>query len=202
MRYSGVVTEVRHEWVWGGDVAMLPNRLNTSRGQSSLFSQQTWWFVERAVPQSEVAAVRALDHLYDRVVAELARYRSRMIATGDTTRQDWANWLTQWLRTEGEEIRDELARKIRLASSSDQMEMQTAIQAAEELVDLSERHVRGTTDDWDLIWEWAKEILPSLRRSFRQFPGSAIDEPSGATDAIQLPLTQTPATWRRLIPLS
>lgn len=171
---------------------MLPNRLRTSGGQSSLVSQQPWLFVELTVPQSEAAAMQALDRLYERTVAESTRCRARAVETGDTLRQDWANWLTQWLRTEGRETRDEIARKIRLASPSDQIEMRAAIRAAEELLDLTEQHVPKPSDDWDRVWEWAKEILPSLRRSFRQFPGSALDEPADVTDATQLLPTETP----------
>lgn len=192
MQHSGVVTEVRHEWVWEGEVSMLPNRLRTSGGQSSLVSQQPWLFVEVTVPQSEAAAMQALDRLYGRTVAESTRCRARAAETGDTVRQGLANWLIQWLRTEGREIRDEIARKIRPASPSDQIEMRAAIQATEELLDLTEQHVPKPSDDWDCVWEWAKEILPSLRRSFRHFPGSDLDEPADVTDADATQLSLAP----------
>lgn len=194
MQCSRIITHVKHEWVWGADAAMGAMRLNTSKGQSLTFDQhqQQWSSIERAVSQSEADAIQALDHLYARVVAESARYLDYAIETGDVVRQEWADWLMQWLRIEGREIADELARKIRLASPREQMRMKAAIEAAEKFIDLPIHHAPKTPDDWDLLWDWAKEILPSLRCSFRQFLGDVSDESSAVADAIQRSQEETP----------
>lgn len=193
MRYHETVSCVRHEWVWGGGGAMTPIGVNASEGQSLMASQryEQWSRVERAAPQSEADAMQALDRLYARVIHELRRYRDYAALTGDIVRQERADWLMQRIETNGRQIKDELAGKIRLASPSEQMEMQTAIQAAEDFIDLPIHHFPKTPDDWDLVWDWAKEILLSLRRSFRDFPGTVLDELEGGADASQHPTRET-----------
>lgn len=159
---------------------MTPIRANASRHQSLVSEQhrgQVWYMVHH-LPESAIEAIRALQHLYDRIIYELDRYRSHAVETGDIARQEKADWLKQRIETKGLKIKDDLERKIRMVGPTDHQQLRIAIQAAEEFIDFPIHRSPKTPEDWDLLWDWAKEILLSLRASFRYL----LDEDGGTID--------------------
>lgn len=124
-------------------------------------------------PASARPALEALDRLWDRIHEELQLYREHVAAVNDEARLEWAGWAENWLKTKGVELRRELSDKITNAAASDHEDMTQALQAAQELVDVTHEYL-NCPEAWDTILDWARGILPSLKRAFRRFRTSEI----------------------------
>jgi len=168
---ESVVYSASGGWQWGGGpvVTLVHPEAWQSDADSSTLS---WEFLP---PTSARPALQALDRLWERIRVELEIYREHVTAMNDDARLQWVGWAERWLETGGMEIYRELRSIIKNASSCDQKEMAEALQAAEQLVEVSHKSLQ-TPEEWDVILDWARGILPSLRRAFKRFQGQPVVE--------------------------
>lgn len=180
-------------WQWGGGTEMSLEHSNEGGTFVCVSQIPLWVSVEDSPSESAQRALQALDHLLGRIHLELAGYREHMAAMNDDARTGWAQWAEEWLGTGGREIYGELRRKIQIASPTDQDQMAESIRAAERLVDISRQRL-ATPEDWDVILDWTRGALPSLRRAFRRFKDSAA--PELELNELDMSLVQpTAAAW-------
>jgi hypothetical protein len=151
-------------WQWGGGPAMAlehPGEWQSSCNPSEL----VWEFPPSASAQP---ALQALEHLWTRIRQELDIYRDHVEAVADDARLLWTEWAEEWLEKSGAEVYHELQARIRDARPKDHAEMAEVLRAAEGLVDVTHTSLR-TPEEWDVVLDWARGILPSLRRAFKRF---------------------------------
>lgn len=149
----------------GGECTMVPSNFEWSR-DSKAFSGPLWRFLHHPAANQEPAVPHALNTLFNRILDELSAYSNCAIEHGDTARQASGAWLSQWLKQEGHGIVDQLALMSSVVSTYDQALMKRSIEAAADLADIVKTQGLHEPEDWDRIFDWAKEILPSLYRAF------------------------------------
>ena len=127
-------------------------------------------------------ALSALGKLYDRIRSELDACRVYAIDIHDVEKQTAVKWLTEWLDEEGCSIIHHLRAKIESGASQDHVLMERAIHAAENLAITSGKDELKTADDWDTAFDWTKEVLPALCRSFEEFGVESVCQTTTYTD--------------------
>lgn len=93
-----------------------------------------------------------LEQLYDRLQRGLRACREYAMNPEQQARVDW---LEEWLNNEGRLIIEQLR--------SDEPQKTHAIRAAAKL---SPQKIENA-EDWEEMFDWVKEILPSLQRAFK-----------------------------------
>lgn len=164
MTAESIVYTATGVWQWGGGPAMTlthPEEWQSNCDPSGF----VWEFPPSA---SARPALQALEHLWKRIRQELDIYRDHVEAVGDDARLQWTEWAEEWLEKSGAEMYHELRARIRDARPKDHAEMAEALRAAEGLVDVTHTSLR-TPEEWDVVLDWARGILPSLRRAFKRF---------------------------------
>jgi hypothetical protein len=142
--------EVASFWAWEGSDAMLaPHQLWTFAGNE---------------------ATHALDSLVERIRSEVQSYRDKAISLGDSDRRGRAEDTTKWLSGPGSSIITEIRDKILAAEPERKNLMRASLESAVRLADIEQSRDMEAMDNWDMVLQWAEEILLVVRRSFHSYP--------------------------------
>lgn len=110
-------------------------------------------------------AQRELDRLVERIHQELSAYEGMAKACNDNGRLQYVNWTRKWLSTDGAEIVKRLRAIIDRLAASRLDEIRGSIRASERLANLARERDLTELSNWDLVWEWTLDILPTLERA-------------------------------------
>lgn len=136
-------------WVWeGGD---------------SMSVTQSWTLVGSG-------ATEALDDLVERIRKETQSYREKAVLLEDRGRLWRADDMLDWQSGPGAAIIAEIRSKILAASPEQRDLMRVSLESGVRLADIERSRDMRLPDNWDMVMQWAEDILPMVRRAFRDYP--------------------------------
>jgi len=175
-------------WRWEGGYTVVSDDFNWSLNVALPY-KQLW-----QIPNHEysLGALSALRNLSGRIQSELDACRAHALNMHDIERQAAVEWLAEWLDNEGRSIVNQIESMIASGDSQDRVLMERAIRAAENLAVTSCKQELRTADDWYEAFDWVKEILPALCRSFKEYSVECVSRTIDYTDSILEQAQYTP----------